>query len=153
MNAQDLKDRTKQFADWGAHAPSRARFGALAETSDEPKLAHVVSADGAASIASLGKRPRNGMQITRRVESTSQTHGSERSSTAGLRPPKLLRSAFSAHFNVNFIPGALPQADIEPAPSALNTYRLAACAPQPANRFSEISNQKSAIRTTRKRLK
>ena len=148
MNAEDLNDRRKQFVDWGAHAPSRARFGALAETSGERRLAYEVSADGAASVPSLGQRPRNGKQITRSAESASQTRVSERSRTAGLRPSKLLRSAFSAHFDVNFIPGALTQADIESAPSALNTYRLAACTKhRTTSGKSAVSNQQSAIRT------
>ena len=53
MNAQELKERTKQFADWGAHAPSRACFGALAGTSGERRLAACSSRQLAANILRL----------------------------------------------------------------------------------------------------
>ena len=96
MNAQDLNNPTKQFADRGAHAPSRARFGALAETSGERRLPACSSRQPAANI--LG------------------------------RWHCVVRLAFA------------PAAPCVAVRLAAGQNRLAACAPQPANRFSQISS-------------
>ena len=88
-----------------------------------PATRCLLSAKGAVSIQSPGHRPRDEIQIRTSTESASSSPQSE---TVPLRPittTDIVETRLQRSLNADSTHGASPQAAIEAAPSALNTYK------------------------------
>jgi hypothetical protein len=103
------------------------------------RFAFVLSAKGAVFIASLGQRPRIGEKTNISAE------GAIHFSPPELRTRAELIRAFSACLLGIQIPGAMPQADNDIAPLALNTHRSAET---PYNNCGVVINSSFVIRSS-----
>jgi hypothetical protein len=120
-----------------ARNPSDKIVGRLCRT--PWRFAFVFSAKGAVFIASLGQRPRVGGKTNISAE------GAIRFSPPELRTRVELIRAFSACLLGVQIPGAMPQADNDIAPLALNTHRSAET---PYNNCGVVINSSFVIRAS-----
>jgi hypothetical protein len=120
-----------------ARNPNDESVGRLCQT--PWRFAFVFSAKGAVCIASLGKRARIDGKTNISAE------GAIHFSPPELRTRAELIRAFSACLLGIQIPGAMPQADNDIAPSALNTHRSAET---PYNNCGVVINSSFVIRSS-----